>query len=98
VPTKLEDHEFLMRCSCGDRIEHVAWLVHDQEEGQPRFDSWYLMLAMDPGFSFWRRLKTAVSYLLRPHNHRWAGYAELVLRNEDIAELEEFIFRRRNKS
>lgn len=96
MPTEIEPNELLIRCTCGDRIAHVAWLIHNIEETNRQFDSWYLMLSMDPCFGFWRRLKTAASYLFRPRNHRWAGYAELVLRDADVDAMAEFVCRRRN--
>lgn len=98
--TNIADNEFLMRCSCGDRMEHVAWLIHEPDNSRGNNlkgvdDDWYLMMALEPRFSFWQRLCVAFRYLLRLRVGYW-GYVELVLRDRDMADLEDFIIRRRN--
>jgi hypothetical protein len=99
VPTGIKDNEFLLRCACGDRTEHVAWLIHDPDACsglRGEHDDWYLHVALDPRRNVWRRLWLAAKYVWQPWRTRYIGYAELVLRTDDIAELEEFISRRRN--
>lgn len=100
MTTGIEANEFMMRCSCGDRVEHVAWLIHEPDDSRENnlkgeFDDWYLMLALCPRYSFWQRLSVAFRYLFRLEVKYW-GYVELVLRNKDMDALAEFICRRRN--
>lgn len=100
--TGIEDNEFLLRCACGDRVEHVAWLIHEPDDSRGNklkgeHDDWYLMVALEPRFSFSQRLSVAFRYLFKFKVGYW-GYVELVLRTQDIADLEEFIARRRNLS
>lgn len=95
-----KDNEIQMRCSCGDRINHVAWLIHEPDDSRGNnlkgeHDDWYLMMALEPRFEFWRRAVIAFRYLFGLQVQYW-GYAELVLRTEDIAALEDFIAKRRN--
>lgn len=103
MTTGIDDNEFLMRCSCGDHIEHVAWLIHEPDDSRGNNlkgeqDDWYLMTSLDPNFGFWRRLWTGLKYAYRPRLLRYSGYSELVLRNEDVDRLSEFIRQRRASS
>lgn len=91
-----------MRCACGDRTEHVAWLIHEPTERRGNnlkgeHDDWYLHIALDPCRSIWGRLWLAAKYVWQPWKTYYIGYAELVLRTQDIADLEDFICRRRNR-
>lgn len=100
MTTQVAENEFLMRCSCGDRMEHVAWLIHEPDDSRDNNlkavgDDWYLMAALEPRFGFWKRLSVAFRYLFKLKVGYW-GYVELVLRDQDIADLEDFIARRRN--
>lgn len=100
MPTQIDDNEFLLKCACGDRIQHVAWLIHDPNDPRGNNlkgydDDWYLITALDRNISFWRRILTAIKYIFRPKNLRFYGYSELVLRNEDVDRLAEFITQRR---
>lgn len=101
MPTEINDNEFLLRCSCGERMEHVAWLVHEEFESRSanlkgEDDDWYLMTGLDLRFGFWKRAWVAARYIFKPRSLRYFGYAELVLRNADVDKLAEFICRRRN--
>lgn len=102
MPTQIADNEFLMRCACGDRAEHIAWLIHEPDNtmgGQKlkgEHDDWYLFTSLDLRFGFWRRLWVGLKYIFRPTKLRYYGYSELVLRTQDVADLEDFIMRRRN--
>ena len=93
MSTEIRDHEFLMRCNCGDRMEHVAWLIHDVDPKHG--DDWFLMTSLDRRFGFWRRLWTGLRYAFRPRSLRYYGYSELVLTDADVDGLAEFIRRRR---
>jgi hypothetical protein len=99
MPTQVAKNEFLMRCSCGDRVEHVAWLIHEDDRGnnlKGEHDDWYLMAALEPRFAFWQRLSVAFRYLFRMRVGYW-GYVEIVLRNQDVDDLAGFITSRRNQ-
>jgi hypothetical protein len=95
----LEDNEFLMRCSCGDRVLHVAWLVHEPDDDLG-YDtgSWYLYTSLDVTLGFWRRLWISMRYVFQPRTLRYFGYSELVLRNEDVDALVAFILKHRRYS
>jgi hypothetical protein len=101
MATNLKDNEFLLRCSCGDRIEHTAWLIHEPDESRGNNlkgedDDWYLMSGLELSFGFWRRLWVGFRYVFLPSSINYYGYAELVLRNEDVDALAAFIKRRRS--
>lgn len=97
------ENELLLRCACGDRMAHVAWLIHEPDDSlgnnlKGEQDDWYLMIGLDCRFGFWRRLWTSLKYAFWPSSltaMRYHGYSELVLRNEDIDRLNEFIVTRR---
>ena len=100
VGTDLNENEFLLRCACGDRTEHVAWLIYEADDSRGNNlkgggDDWYLHVALDPRRNIFRRLWLALKYVWQPWKTYYVGYAELVLRNEDIDKLQEFIVTRR---
>ncbi len=100
MPTQLDDNEFLMKCACGDRLGHVAWLIYEPEESRSANlkgceDDWYLMTSLDHRFGFWKRLWTGLRYVFKPTRLHYHGYAELVLRNEDADALAAFIIKKR---
>lgn len=99
MTTGIADNEFLLRCSCGSKIEHVAWLIHERDDSPGNNlkavgDDWYLMAALEPRFSFWQRLSVAFRYLFGMKVGYW-GYVELVLRDRDVDDLVAFIVARR---
>ena len=96
MPTQIEPNEFLLRCACGDRTEHVAWLIHEANDSRGNKlkgieDDWYLHIALDPHRSILKRFWLAMKYVWQPWKTYYIGYAELVLRNEDVDRLAEFI-------
>jgi hypothetical protein len=100
MPINLEDNELLLRCACGDRTEHVAWLIHEPDDSRGNnlkgeHDDWYLHVALDPRRNIWERLWLAIKYVWQPWKTYYIGYAEIVLKNEDIDALMEFVVARR---
>lgn len=98
MPINVAENELLMRCSCHS-AEHIAWLIHDPWESRDSNlkaadDDWYLSVMLDH-FSFWKRLRTALRYVFAPQTIKYGMTAELVLRNEDVDRLAEFITKRR---
>jgi len=93
VPTELEPNELLLRCSCGDRMEHVVWVIHDKDD--PEHPCWYVMTSLDRRFGFWRRLWTGIRYTFRPGKLRYYGYSETVLQNADMDALVAFVQKER---
>lgn len=101
MPINLKDNELLLRCSCHSP-EHIAFLIHEPDDSRDNNlkgerDDWYLSVMLDH-FGFWKRIRKACQYVFHPDSIRYGMTAELVLRTEDIAEIEEFIHRRRNQS
>lgn len=97
MPTNLDDNELLLRCSCGSK-EHIAWLTYEPEFSRGNNlkeaeDDWYLAIGLDR-FGFWKRQRIAFNYLFRPHANRFGAYIELVLKNDDVDKLADFITRR----
>jgi hypothetical protein len=94
----LRDNELMMRCSCFSH-DHIAFLIHepDDERGnnlKGENDDWYLSVMLDH-FGFWKRVRMGLRYVFRPYTIRYGMSAELVLRNDDIDKLAEFIAVRR---
>lgn len=99
MPIGLEENELLIRCSCHSR-EHLAYLIHEPDANRGyamkgEEDDWYLSVMLDH-FSFWKRARKALVYLFAPHRIRYGMAAEIVLRNEDVDKIAEFICRRRH--
>lgn len=87
MPTIAHDNEIILRCACGSRLGHVAYLVYEPAQ-DPFPEEWYLCVSLDPGY-FWRRLWLALKYVWRP---RWyVGYSEIILTSEDAKKLAGFI-------
>lgn len=91
------ENELLMRCSCGSG-EHIAWLIHDEWDRDNNLkgeqDDWYLSVMLDH-FPFWKRVRKAFRYVFVPQTLKYGMTAELVLRNEDVDKLAQFILARR---
>ena len=93
MPTIEQGNEIILRCACGDRIGHVAYLVYEPDDSRGNNlkgeqDDWYLSVSLAPA-PFWKRLWLALKYVWRP---RWyIGYSEIVLRTIDVQRLSSFI-------
>jgi hypothetical protein len=99
MPTGLEVNEFFMRCAC-HASDHCAMLTHEPDSARGNNisgvdDEWYLSVRLDQ-FGFWKRFRTGLRYIFSPYSIKYGTSVEIVLRNEDIAALEDFIMRRRN--
>lgn len=98
MPVIEHENELLLRCACGDRLAHVAHLVYEPDESRGNnlkgeMDDWYLSMTLDPRGPVWRRIWLALRFIWRP---QWyCGYAEIVLRNDDIDRIVEFVAVRR---
>jgi hypothetical protein len=84
------DNELLIRCACHS-AEHIAWLVHDSDD---KDDDWYLSVMLDH-FGFWKRVRRALRYVFAPGTIKYGMTAELVLRNDDVEKIADFIRMRR---
>jgi hypothetical protein len=89
----LQENELLIRCQCGSK-SHFAFLTHDPWEQHDNNlkgsqDDWYLTVSLEP-LGFWKRLYRGLGYIFLP-NHLWWMYTDIVLTNEDAAEIEAFI-------
>ena len=79
--------DFWLRCSCGD-AEHSVLLSYDPTDP----DDWlYVQPHLEPT-NFWNRLK----YLFGARS-RIGAFTELVLTDEGVAELEEYLSSFRNR-
>lgn len=92
------DNELLIRCSCSSST-HIAWLIHDPDTSRGNnlkgeHDDWYLSVMLD-NFAFWKRIRMAFRYVFAPQTIRYGMTSELVLKNEDVDKLAEFIKSRR---
>ena len=98
MPIGLEDNELLIRCAC-HTPEHRAMLIHEPDDSRGNNikgenDDWYLSIMLDH-FGFWRRVVKALQFVFAPHKIKYGMTAEIVLRNEDVDKIAEFICRRR---
>lgn len=96
----VEDHELLLRCQCGG-LDHVASLIHDPDTSRGNnlkgeSDCWYLSVTLDH-FGFWKRASMAFRYVFAPRSIRYGMTAELVLTNNDMNDVVNFIVRRQNE-
>ena len=94
MPTQLADNEFLLRCACHSS-DHVAMLIHDPVDSSREECDWYLSVFLDY-YGFWKRIRIALRYVFCPYSIRYGICAEIVLHTKDIADMEDFIMRRRN--
>ena len=98
MPINLQDNEIMLRCACHSH-EHTAMLTHEPDEFRDcnlkgETDDWYLSVSL-ANHHFGRRVKKAFQYVFRPSTIRYGMYAEIVLRDEDVERVAEFIRERR---
>lgn len=98
MPTNLDENEILLRCACL-ASDHIAFLRHEPDDSRGNnlkgeHDDWYLSVVLDH-FGFWKRIPMAFRYIFAPRTIKYGMTAELVLRNEDVDRLCEFIVTRR---
>lgn len=89
----LDDNEILLRCSCYSP-DHIAFLVHEQWSSRgnnlkAEDDDWYLSIMLDPIKPWWKRAWRAFFPC-----KRYGQYAEIVLTNQDVQRLADFIKKR----
>lgn len=96
----LRDNELLIRCSCYSN-DHSAFLIYEPDDSRGNNikgidDDWYLSVMLDH-FIFWKRVKLAFKYIFAPYSIRYGMSTELVLKNEDMDKIVNFINVRRGK-
>jgi len=103
MPVNVANDEILLRCAC-DNLKHIAYLVHDPDNRYKGVDwhlqrerfNWYLTITLNaPGI--FDRIRQAARYIFAPHTVRSGNYVELMLWNEDVDRLAEFIEMRREQ-
>jgi len=93
MPTIINKDEIILRCACGDKMDHFATLIYEPWDDQGNnikgeHDDWYLTVRLDK-FHFWKRLKVAWKYLWGIETN--FEYIEMALRNQDMADIAKWI-------
>ena len=101
MPINLQDNEIMLRCACYAH-EHTAMLAHEPNDSRDcklkgENDDWYLSISL-ANHRFSGRIKKALQYVFRPSTIRYGMYAEIVLRDEDVERVAEFIRERRGRA
>jgi hypothetical protein len=98
MPINVPDNAILLRCACHS-MSHFARLIYEPADSRGnnlkgQSDDWYLSVMLDFD-GLWLRLRTAIRYIFAPRSLDYGSTTEIVLHNEDIDQLIDFLVSKR---